>query len=82
MWRPQFDELVKQLIDSIPSGLKQIPGEMEKNFKGILQSGFNKLDLVTREEFDAQVAALQQTRRKLETLEQELQLLLDKHNQQ
>jgi ubiquinone biosynthesis accessory factor UbiK len=37
-----------------------------------LQSALAKLNLVTREEFDAQTAVLQRTRQKLEALEQQL----------
>lgn len=82
MWKPkQIDDLVNQLIDAIPPGIRELPGEMEKNFKAILQGGASRLDLVTREEFDTQVEILHQTRRKLETLEQELQMLLDRHKE-
>jgi ubiquinone biosynthesis accessory factor UbiK len=38
-----------------------------------LQSTFQKLDLVTREEFDVQTAVLARTREKLEALEKRLQ---------
>lgn len=83
MWKSkQLDEVVNQLIDAIPPGIRELPGEIEKNFKAILQGGASRLDLVTREEFDAQVEMLHQTRRKLETLEQELQMLLDQKKEQ
>jgi ubiquinone biosynthesis accessory factor UbiK len=42
-----------------------------------LQSALAKLDLVTREEFDAQAAVLARTRAKLEVLEQQLAQLKD-----
>ncbi len=42
---------------------------MEKNFRVILKNTFEKLDLVTREEFDAQTKVLARTRQKLEALE-------------
>jgi BMFP domain-containing protein YqiC len=42
---------------------------MQQQIKTVLQSSFAKLDLVTREEFDAQAAVLQRTREKLEQLE-------------
>ena len=32
--------------------------EFETQFKALLQSGFSKLDLVSREEFDSQMAVL------------------------
>ena len=34
-----------------------------------MQSGFSKLDLVTREEFDSQMVVLARTRARLESLE-------------
>lgn len=37
-----------------------------------LKNIFSKMDLVTREEFDAQTKVLHRTRLKLETLEQKL----------
>ena len=43
--------------------------EFESHFKSILQSGFSKLDLVSREEFDSQMVVLARTRARLETLE-------------
>jgi BMFP domain-containing protein YqiC len=38
----------------------------------VLQSSFARLDLVTREEFDAQAAVLGRTREKVEQLERTL----------
>jgi len=71
--KPQsFDVLVKQLVDAIPAGLRSFPREVEKQFHQILQAAFVKMDLVTREEFDAQVRVLQRTREKLEALEKKL----------
>ena len=43
--------------------------EFETQLKALLQSAFSKLDLVSREEFDSQMAVLAQTRSRLETLE-------------
>jgi BMFP domain-containing protein YqiC len=43
--------------------------DIEKNVKALLQSGLSRLDLVTREEFDVQVAVLRKTREKVERLE-------------
>jgi BMFP domain-containing protein YqiC len=40
-----------------------------------LQAALARLDLVTREEFDAQAAVLLRTRQKLEALEEELRRL-------
>jgi len=43
--------------------------DIEKNVKAMLSSGFAKLDLVTREEFDVQAQVLIKTRARLEALE-------------
>ena len=45
---------------------------MEKNVKAMLGSAFNKMDLVTREEFDIQQQVLIKTRTKLAELEARL----------
>ena len=46
--------------------------DIEKNMKAMLMAMFARLDLVTREEFDVQVAVLQRTREKLEAIEAQL----------
>ena len=68
----KLEELVKQLIAALPEGIKQTKQELEKNFRAVLQSAFNKMDLVTREEFDAQVNVLKRTREKVDAIEKKL----------
>lgn len=70
--RPTLDELAKQLVDSVPGNLKSMGEDMERNFKSLLQSALSRMDLVTREEFDVQMAVLSRTREKLEGLETRL----------
>ncbi len=77
--RSQLDEVVQQLMDAVPSSLRNLPEDLEKKFHAILQATFAKLDLVTREEFDAQVGVLQRTREKLEQLERTLRELEQQH---
>jgi BMFP domain-containing protein YqiC len=43
--------------------------EFETQFKALLHSAFSKLDMVSREEFDSQMAVLARTRARLEALE-------------
>lgn len=52
-----------QALESTPAK------DLEKNMKAMLNQGFSKLDLVTREEFDVQMEVLAKTRAKLEVLE-------------
>ncbi len=69
---PNLDELARQLADAVPQGLKAVGDDLERNFKSLLQSGIERLDLVSREEFDIQVQVLARTRAKLEALEARL----------
>ena len=64
-----IDDLARQISASIPSGLKDMQQDVEKNIHTLLQGAFAKLDLVTREEFDTQTRVLLRTREKLEQLE-------------
>lgn len=43
--------------------------ELETQLKTLLQSAFGKLDLIGRDEFDAQMVVLARTRARLEALE-------------
>ena len=43
--------------------------DLERNFRGLLSSAFSRMDLVTREEYDAQTQVLARAREKLATLE-------------
>jgi len=67
-----IDDLAQKLTNLIPDSIKDTKADFEYNIKQILQSAFAKLDLVTREEFDAQVKVLQRTREKVDSLHQEL----------
>lgn len=68
----KIDELVEKLTDALPPGLKNFKDELKKNFHAVLLTTLNKMDLVTREEFDVQVAVLQKTRMKLDLMEKKM----------
>ena len=70
--RPTLDDLARKLAESVPENIKSVGDEMERNFKSLLQSAMTRMDLVTREEFDVQMAVLARTREKLEALEARL----------
>ncbi len=67
-----FEDLAKRLTDAMPPQVAALKGDLEANFKSVLQSGLAKLDLVTRQEFDVQAGVLARSRDKLEALEQRL----------
>jgi ubiquinone biosynthesis accessory factor UbiK len=64
--------LVKQLSEALPEHFNAFKSDFEKNCGKVLASAFDKLDLVTREEFDTQSKVLLRTRKKLEELEKQL----------
>ena len=72
---PKLDELARKLADSVPGNIKSMGEDMERNFKSMLQSALARMDLVTREEFDVQLAVLARTREKLQALEARLAAL-------
>lgn len=61
-----FEDLQARLQQAIENSPAK---DIERNVKALLQQGFTKLDLVTREEFDIQSQVLAKTRAKLEALE-------------
>lgn len=75
-----IDALARRLSDLVPPGLRDSREELQATFKGALQAGLAKLDLVTREEFEVQRAVLLRTREKLEALEQAVTALESRNN--
>jgi len=73
-----LDDLIRKLSDSLPNGAVRMKDEVEEQFRLILLRGFDKMNLVTREQFDAQTAVLKRTREKLEQLQQQLTQLEQK----
>lgn len=65
-----FAQKFFQEIDRKLPGLQDMLPKQE--IKAAVQSALGKMDLVTREEFDAQTAVLQRTRERLEQLEKQL----------
>ena len=68
----KLDDLVRQLGATLPPEFEAFEQEMKKQFKAVLESAFQKLDLDSREEFDIQVKVLQKTRGQLEELQDQL----------
>lgn len=57
-----FDQLAQRLASLVPPGLDKARADLQANFRDVLSAGLRRLDLVTREEFDAQRAVLARTR--------------------
>lgn len=74
-----FEEISKKLFESLPDNLSYLEKDIQEKFKAVLQSTFDKLDLVTREEFEVQTKVLAKTRAKVEMIEQQLEALSKKN---
>lgn len=61
-----FDELNERISDAFRSSPVQ---DVEKNLKALLASGFSRLDLVLREDFEVQQKLLERAQAKLAELE-------------
>jgi ubiquinone biosynthesis accessory factor UbiK len=73
--RPDFhtiDEITRKLAAAVPEEFKTARTELHEQFRAILEATFNRMELVTREEFEIQKKVLARTREKLEALEAQL----------
>lgn len=79
---PKIFETISANMAQFMQSRPDLPGQdmLQQQLKAMLQSSFAKLDLVTRDEFDAQTAVLQRTREKLEQLESQVAALEAKLN--
>lgn len=74
MINPQLIEGLTEQFTQLVSGETKLPGQdsVKDQVRAMLQGTFDRLDLVSREEFDAQKAVLLRTREKVEQLEAQL----------
>ena len=68
----RIDDLARRLLERVPPALRAMQADLETNFRAVLRERLSKLDLVTRDEFDAQTRVLERTRARLEALEAKL----------
>ncbi|MCH8531767.1 MAG: accessory factor UbiK family protein [Saccharospirillum sp.] len=74
-----LDQISQQATDLLGQG-RQAREDIRNNMRSLIQSQVSKLDVVSREEFEAQQAVLLRTREQLERLEAQLKSLEDKMN--
>jgi BMFP domain-containing protein YqiC len=65
-----FDDLQHRVLGLLRSGPA---ADLERNLKALLAQAFQRLELVTREEFELQRELLARTREKLDALEKQVQ---------
>ncbi|MDE2293852.1 MAG: accessory factor UbiK family protein [Gammaproteobacteria bacterium] len=67
-----LDEIARRLTEVVPQPLRALGRDLEANFKTVLQAQLAKLDIVTRQDFDVQSAALARAREQLAAIEARL----------
>lgn len=67
-----FERFSRQLNTLLGPDASAVSEELRQQIRTAMTATFNKLELVPREEFDAQQAVLQRTRQKLEALEKQV----------
>lgn len=66
----KVQSIANDMQSKVEEAIRQSPAkDLEKNVRSLMTQGFQKMDLVTREEFDLQTHVLAKTRAKLEELE-------------
>jgi ubiquinone biosynthesis accessory factor UbiK len=71
----RIEEIVRRLLERVPPALRSVQDDLESNFRAVLRERLSRLDLVSRDEFDAQARVLERTRAQLEALEARLTTL-------
>lgn len=77
-----FEELAQKMTALLPQELLNARNEVQKQFEQLLHSTFNRLDLVTKEDFEIQTQVLLKSREKIEALEARITALEQKLSEQ
>ncbi len=70
-----LDETVAKIKQLLPDNVVELKNTGEEKLKLALEGLLQKLEMVSREEYEIQTEVLQRTRQRLEQLEQRIELL-------
>jgi len=70
----RFERLAKQLGDKL-QGASQAPGDIQRNIQGVLRGAMERMEIVSREDFDIMMEVLTRTRERVEALEEQVAAL-------
>jgi ubiquinone biosynthesis accessory factor UbiK len=71
----KFDDLARRLLEGLPPAVRGLGADLETQFRAVLRANLARLDLVARDEFDAQTKVLARTRALIEQLERRVAAL-------
>ena len=60
----KLEQVAKQIHDAMPQPVKDLGADVDQKVRQVIQGQLNKLDVVSREEFDVQTQVLLRTRQK------------------
>ena len=66
------NDIVSKISAAVPEDLKTAKEGLERNARATVEGAFQRLDLVTREEFDVQVLLLSKSQQRVKALEQRI----------
>ena len=72
---PPIGDVIQQVNDLV--GSSSLREEVDKNARALAQSALSRLDVVSREEFDAQAELLAKLQKRVKALEAELEALTE-----
>lgn len=70
-----LDNLVNKLSQLLPMGDTPMTQDIKKNIRALLDSSIQKMDLVSREEYEVQKALLARTQERLQELQKRIETL-------
>ncbi|CAM3185641.1 ubiquinone biosynthesis accessory factor UbiK [Vibrio rarus] len=74
----KLEQIAKQIHESMPQPVKDLGTDVDQKVRQVIQSQLNKLDLISREEFEVQTQVLLRTRQKLNEMEKKMAALEEK----
>ena len=73
--RLDIEGLLRRLTEDLPASLQAFKGDLEAHAERVLREATRKLDLVSRDEFDAQARVLERSRALIDALEARIAVL-------
>ncbi|MEM8844049.1 MAG: accessory factor UbiK family protein [Pseudomonadota bacterium] len=74
----KIDEVVSKLKESLPDEIGNLKQAGETKLKLVLEGALQRLEVVSREEYDVQAEVLQRTRQRVDDLEKRISELENK----
>lgn len=69
-----FEPMIQAFLKTLPKNLMGAKTEIAANLEQCLQAYFNRLNLVTREEFDLQIERMKRMKKSIAHLEEQLDI--------